>query len=745
MSIQAYHDAGYRVFTLYPMTKDGQCACDNPDCDNAGKHPTAAKWQLTPHWSDEQFDNLVEHTAAKDGFGVLVKGFLVVDVDPRNGGNESLEKLDPMLGTLSTLVVNTGSGGLHIYFDLPADKAAYVQHVKDYPGIDFKTSGYVVGVGSLHKSGKRYTTVCDIAEPLNPAPDWLLAMLAKPDRQRVEYKGKTWDVSDKELAGILQHVDPDCDHETWIQCGMALHHATGGNGLYLWDDWSSKGKTYPGTETLDKRWHSFGKCDNPVRVGTLVHYAEQNGYQRPIMLDDEDIAPSDHANVDLMNPPGLTGKIKSWIHDQCRYPRERLATAGALYVMGNIAGLRYTDDMTGVNLNLLMLCTAHSSTGKEAVLQAVNELMKSVGLHHATYGAVKSEQEIVRNLITHQAAYYQLDEMGYLLQKLEGARNGGGASYLQNVISTFMSVYTKADGSYLVSGDIKKDVRNELVREYKDCETRIKNNEDPRGFFRRRAQQIKETALPQIEEGLQRPFLSIFGMTTPVSFDDFVTAEQATNGFVGRSIIVREHESNPRRKQRNKHPVPTEIRHTLEMIYTGGEYEVKDIPRIEYYGDKTVIHTDAEAQSYMDRVYDDLHELAEVHKSRTGLESIVRRGYEQVSRISTILAVPERIRTIEHCQWAYQYVMADIETKINLAQANINPDTDDALLSRLLDIIGDGEKESVIMQRVTRAKHYKRQDAENMLKWLADNGHIKRTTRKHKGNGTEYYFYEKKG
>lgn len=70
-----------------------------------------------------------------------------------------------------------------------------------------------------------------------------------------------------ELAQLLNNLDPDSDHDEWLNVGMALHHETGGSGagLQLWDTWSaeatrigSDGKgVYRGLEHLATRWRSF--------------------------------------------------------------------------------------------------------------------------------------------------------------------------------------------------------------------------------------------------------------------------------------------------------------------------------------------------------------------------------------------------------------------------------------------------------------------------------------------------------
>ena len=147
----------------------------------------------------------------------------------------------------------------------------------DYPGIDFKSSGFVVGPGSQHSSGSRYEAVVGTPYDIEQAPEALLALLKKPDTYRAVVDGSHMDVSDAQLADMLSYINADCDHETWIRCGMAVHHATGGAGFGIWDGWSqsSAAGKYPGPDALSRRWHSFGKSANPVTLGTLVHYAEQ--------------------------------------------------------------------------------------------------------------------------------------------------------------------------------------------------------------------------------------------------------------------------------------------------------------------------------------------------------------------------------------------------------------------------------------------------------------------------------------
>ncbi len=113
-------------------------------------------------------------------FGVaLSETDLVIDVDPRNGGEASFLRLPCELPP--TLTVWTGNGGKHFYFKKPEGFLTR-KNVTGFPGLDFITSGgYVVGAGSIHPTtNKEY-----ILEPL-PIADAPKELLELIEKQKVE-------------------------------------------------------------------------------------------------------------------------------------------------------------------------------------------------------------------------------------------------------------------------------------------------------------------------------------------------------------------------------------------------------------------------------------------------------------------------------------------------------------------------------------------------------------------------------
>jgi hypothetical protein len=742
-----YWQAGLKIFGIYGFDENG-CHCGNEECQASGKHPLIKNWVNVPDWSDEQLETFEQMGHFETGFGVLVSGLLIIDIDARNGGIESYSQLCADLSidfdSASGFVVATGSGGgsRHLYFKAPQG-VALSQSIQKYKGIDFKSSGFVIGAGSLHKSGMTYEAVKGHPDNIVDAPQELIALLKKPEHHRAIVHGSSVDVTEQEIKDILNYISPDCDYETWYKSGMAIHHATAGTGLWIFDEWSNGGDKYAGRAEIERKWHSFGKASNPVTLATLIHYAELGGYQQPVTFTPTisiDEPSGDHPfnidNVDLLRPPGFVGEVTKWIDAQCRYPRQNLAVSAAVAAVGNVIGLRYTDEKNGTNGNLFAFCVAASATGKEAVQQAMAEVHRAAGIHVATHGAIKSEQEIIRNLIRHQAAYYIIDEVGIFLKKIANAQKSGGAVYLDGVIGILMSAYSKADGFMLLNGDTKDEVRKILLQELSQCKKAISENEDKGGFCARRVPQL-ERALDHIDDGLERPFLSLVGYTTPITFDGLITFEQATNGFVGRSWMINERESNPRaRRGFKKQPMPDSMRGLLFSLHSGGHYDSQGLKRVEYYGEKTKVKVDAEASRMMDAVLDWIEEQAEEHKSATGLESIVRRSYELMAKIALILGAPEGLITPEHVRWAYAAMRRDIDDKIRLAYANMvekdNPD--DAIAMRIMNMLDKehGETLGVIKNRFRKEKGEK---IENILAALEEMGKIKKLETTHQGNG----------
>lgn len=761
MDYRLFWEAGYRVFGLYGKGANGKCECGNPDCPEKSlfKHPRVSNWQHTPHWSEEQLETMEAMRQFKTGYGVELHEMLVVDVDARNGGVESAARLIENVPEIagSGMIVETGSGGgsKHYYFKAPPG-VALLGRLAEYPGLDFKSgAAFVVGPGSMHASGNIYRTVYGSPDDIDMAPDRLIDMLRVPERHRAEISGRTVDVSVAEIEEMLRFIpNNDLDYDQWVKIGMAVHHATGGSAFDIWDRWSQQSKKYEAA-SMSYKWHSFGRSANPVTLGTLIHYAEQNGYIQPVTFTpDREFTfekpeaytrpkTIDTSSFDPMRPPGFAGRLALWIEGRTRRKREALAAMSAIWAMGVAFGLRYGDDRDRATTNLFVFNVAASGSGKDGILSATAEVLEVCGLSAAVHGTIKSEQEIARNLIRHQMAAYMMDEVGFLFQKINGAKKSG-ASYLEGVLGLMMSAYSKADGKLLVSGDLKEDIRAHLRKELLQIEKVMEENgEKPHLVARRDAITFQ---MDHLDAGIDRPFLTMTGYTTDRNFNELVSYDNVVTGFMGRAILCREEDTAPSTKKGwRKLPMPEDLKVTLQQLSMGGSFDVMASGRrIENYSERIQIPTAPDANEMLDLIIDLFDEMAYEHKARTGLEALPMRGYEQVSKISLILAIPEGLRTVEHVRWAYALVRRDIETKMRLVLAN-DHQKDDPLVALRMTIASmvdgpDGETLGVICNRL--ARKFKREDIEKCLERMVEENRLTKEVGYHRFRKQEIIRYK---
>lgn len=178
------------VLPLYGLSH-GCCTCGKRDCASPGKHPRTARG-LKDATQDRDEVTRWTRTWAVWNLGLVTgsaSGVLVLDIDPRHGGTESLARLCATHGELpATLLVNTGGGGQHYYFRMP-DAAIRNSVGRLGEGLDIRgEGGYVVCPPSSHISGGVYSW--DSAEGFRRAgladvPDWLLRLLTNERKEKI--------------------------------------------------------------------------------------------------------------------------------------------------------------------------------------------------------------------------------------------------------------------------------------------------------------------------------------------------------------------------------------------------------------------------------------------------------------------------------------------------------------------------------------------------------------------------------
>lgn len=156
-----YAEQSWAVFPAHSI-EDDQCTCGTQNCSSAGKHPMIAGGfknastdpeEIQAWWGMWPFANVAIATGSTSNLLVLD-----VDIGENKQGETALETLEAEVGPIPRdSVVQTGSGGFHIYMQMP-DQPISSSSGKLGQNLDVRADGgYVIAPPSIHKSGNPYT------------------------------------------------------------------------------------------------------------------------------------------------------------------------------------------------------------------------------------------------------------------------------------------------------------------------------------------------------------------------------------------------------------------------------------------------------------------------------------------------------------------------------------------------------------------------------------------------------------
>ncbi|BAN51111.1 VapE domain-containing protein [Metapseudomonas resinovorans] len=369
-----------------------------------------------PNWLRRHYDPVTLIAEARhcgSNLGVRLRPTdLVIDVDPRNGGDKSLERLvaDVGLDLDRCPCVFTGGGGHHYYLQKPSDFPT-VGKRPEYPGIDFKKlGGQVVAPGAVHPdTGKRYMSEFFLLGPDETpgAPAALLDLLRV--RRMAPPEGANGDdrwgeIEPWQLAAALARLPVDDygegSHDDWFQFMCACHHATAGAGREEFIAWSTQAAGYEDhAELIGYRWDSLasraGSGGRPTTIRHLYQVLGRHGIgiPHPAPEGDFDVAPVDGDMLPtLQRTEG--GKIVSSYPNCLKLVQHISARLGLVYdefgcayhlVASELpwavdAGRRLDDDLLRLIRKYLVESTG-VNWGKDDVTDAVLTLARENPIH----------------------------------------------------------------------------------------------------------------------------------------------------------------------------------------------------------------------------------------------------------------------------------------------------------------------------------------------------------------------------
>jgi len=714
--MRSFNENEIRIFLLRSLA-------DDPTSEVRGKIPANKGWQKGELYDDLGIDGICEAAELLNrGYGIICDNLLVVDIDARNGGVESFERLIediPAIGGCG-LIVETGSrgGSKHYYFKLSQDIRISIPKVENdkgkmvprYPGIDFKHSGLVVGPGSMHKSGNTYEVISGTVEDIDNAPPELVELLKPQPYERVTHEGESFIVDDFTLKDALRYIHNDnLDYDEWLQIGMAIHDATNGCGYEIWEAWSAQSTKHDEGTALFK-WGSFGNgSGSHVTAGTIFKLASDNGWVRSDLGFDIEIPeawkswaykeqaateefessameepeteeqderldyklaqiesfPIQLDDIDITQPPGFAGDLARWIDARCSKPRKYLSAMGAIYALSVVGGLRHAGtDGQATRSNMIVIGSAQSASGKGPVLGAVRKIIACAGLGETVYGGITSEREMIDNLIENQSANYVMDEIGDKLGNVSSAK-ANVASYNLGTIQAILDLFTKSGEEHPLNGKHRRDLRERIKTEYAQHQKRVDENEDENGYSARKLENLKARLGA---ESLPNPYLSIFGVTTPGQLRPTMNLHNASNGLLGRAFLCAEEDDHPRTRKNFSPPsMPDGMKMRILNIANGGDTDMYAM-RAESPTNMVPITYSREATVLLDAFNEWQENYAEFQEMEFGgtFGPIYNRMTEKAKKIALTLAMEDKIVTEEFAKWAIAASWLDANSKIEM-------------------------------------------------------------------------------
>jgi hypothetical protein len=163
-----YAERGLAVLPIEPRGK-------LPLTKHAVKDATPNARTIRGWWAEWPDANVA--IAAGVGLGCR---WAVLDIDPRNGGDVALARLEAEHGPLpNTITARTGGGGTHRLFRFPQGVQL---RGKLGDGLDLLGRGkYFIAAPSVHPSGSRYAWTSGSSTPMACAPAWLVEVARRPE------------------------------------------------------------------------------------------------------------------------------------------------------------------------------------------------------------------------------------------------------------------------------------------------------------------------------------------------------------------------------------------------------------------------------------------------------------------------------------------------------------------------------------------------------------------------------------
>lgn len=435
-------------------------------------------------------------------------GLVVIDIDIKDGAQGGAWLDAHALAIPATLMAQTQSGGVHLYFRAPAMLRNSAGKIA--PGVDVRgDGGYVIVPPS---PGYIWIAHDDVA----PLPEWIYeaasvtpqTIIVQPVHRTILDGGSPYALAglEAECANIRNAPD-GAKHFAINKAAYSIGGLVASGDLDHSVAWGELSAAVGDIliRCRDQR-HALKTLETAYRDGggrpRAAAVAQPNDFNdidlSPFLAKTVAKKPQPPAPIgsNLLDVGGVIGMLVEECNKTAIRPQPFLALGAAICAVGVLAGRKYRT-RTDLRTNIYIAAIAESGAGKDHAPEVVRRAFSEAGLDRYMAGEnIASGRAVLTSLGKHPARLFQIDELGLFLRTVTGRAAPG---HRMEIWSELLKLYSRAKGSY--GGT-----------EYADQ---------------------KENA----RVDLQQPHCCLYGMTTPSTFWAALEGGAMLDGSLARFLV----------------------------------------------------------------------------------------------------------------------------------------------------------------------------------------------------------------
>jgi phage/plasmid primase-like uncharacterized protein len=332
----------------------------------------------------------------------------------------------------------------------------------------------------------------------------------------------------------------------------------------------------------------------------------------------------------ILQPPGLIQTVADYYNATATKPQPIFGVAAGILLGSVVLGRRYRTRKNNFT-SLYAVVAAKSGTGKDHLKGAIRAILKASNLEWLERaGGFTAANTVLKSLQNQPLQLSFSEEFGQRLQEAGNNRSLAKGTFRQ-LLDIFSSCHSYSVGDEYADGTV-----------------------------------------PRVE----RPALTMVGMTTPKALYSAINADLIEQGFVNRILpFISDAERSPTPiTDKDEIPVPESIISWCRGVWfsEGGNLNgiTNDLPGEK---DEIIIDFEPDAFTLLDSIEGEIVTLSNTLE-RSGLDDLPTRNREITMRVSLIVAVMDGFSTIHkrHVEWSWILVKSLYEKYIQEIKRNVS-------------------------------------------------------------------------